>query len=147
KVGDFYIPQNIYSIMLEANTINIITNIEVRINRIINDYFGSENLGLKEMEEIFTKKEAFFRKELSNKIYDFLLNCLKEKDTYTFTKDMINEYYDKKYRDKGKTPVTTICTDKILNAKKELIKLLRKISMASRPNYKKQMTIYQLVHL
>lgn len=128
KVGDFYIPQNIYFRMLESDTVNTITNIEVRINRIINDYFGSDNIGLKDMEEIFVKKETFFRKELSNKIYDFLLNSLKEKDTYTFTKIMIHEYYDKKYRDKGKTPIVTICTNDIPLAKKELIKLLRKIN-------------------
>lgn len=128
KVGDFYIPQNIYFKMLEANTVNIITNIEVRINRIINDYFGSENLGLLDMEEIFIKKETFFRRELSNKTYEYLLNCLKIKDTYSFTKVMINEYYDNKYKDKGKTPLATLYSDDISHAKKELIKLFKNIN-------------------
>jgi tRNA 2-selenouridine synthase len=128
KVGDFYIPQYVYFKMLEANTVNIITNIGVRINRIINDYFGSENIGLKDMEEIFIKKEAFFRRELSNKTYEYLLNCLKIKDTYSFTKVMINEYYDNKYKDKGKSPLATICLDDISHAKKELLKVLKNIN-------------------
>jgi tRNA 2-selenouridine synthase len=128
KVGDFFIPQNIYSRMLDIPTINVYRNIDVRISHIINDYFGTDNRGLKDMLRIFVKKEAFFRKELSNKIYDFLLNCLLEKDTYLFTKMMINEYYDKKYRDKGKTPIASICTDDIPTAKKELINFLRSIN-------------------
>lgn len=128
KVGNFFIPDSIYSKMLKAETINLYRNIDIRINHITNDYFGSENQGLIEMEKIFTHKERLFRKELSNKIYDSLLKNLLEGNTYQFTKGMIFEYYDKKYRDKGKSPLISICTDNILKAGKELIKFLSKIN-------------------
>ncbi|MBI5404519.1 MAG: tRNA 2-selenouridine(34) synthase MnmH [Ignavibacteriae bacterium] len=128
KVGDFFIPQNIYLKMLEAKSINIYRNIEVRIEHIINDYFGTENQGLVEMEKIFTEKERLFRKELSNKSYETLLNFLQNGDKYRFTKGMIEEYYDKKYRDKGKTPLTSICSDDVRKAGKELISFLSYIN-------------------
>jgi len=128
KVGNFFIPDSIYSKMLETKSINIYRNIEVRINHIINDYFGSENQGLPEMEKIFTEKEKLFRRELSNKVYDSLLHNLKTGDSYLFTKGMILEYYDKKYREKGKSPLTSICSDDIRKAGKELIKFLNRIN-------------------
>jgi tRNA 2-selenouridine synthase len=128
KVGDFFIPPYIYSKMLDAPTVNIHRNIEVRINQIINDYFSINELGYKEMEKIFIKKDAFFRRELSNKIYDFLLKCLIDRNAYAFTKTIMIEYYDKKYRDKGKTPIASICTDDFSKAKKELTKFLKKIN-------------------
>lgn len=124
KVGEYFIPENIYSKMLDASVIISHRNIEVRINHIINDYFGSDNRGQIEMLGIFIKKERFFRQELSNKTYEFLLECINKNDTYMFTKMMINEYYDKKYKEKGKTPLTSICTDDIPSAKKELMKFL-----------------------
>lgn len=128
KVGDFFIPQNIYLKMLEAKSINIYRNIDVRIEHIINDYFGSENQGLPEMEKIFIQKERLFRKELSNIIYDNLLRFLQTGDKYLFTKGMISEYYDKKYRDKGKNPLISVCSDNVRKAGKELISFLSCIS-------------------
>lgn len=128
KVGDFYIPQNICLKMLEAVSINLYRNIEVRIRHIINNYFGPEKIGLPEMEKIFTQKERLFRRELSNVIYENLLQSLHKGNVYLFTKGMIYEYYDKKYRDKGKTPLESICSDDITKAGKELIKCLNKIN-------------------
>jgi len=128
KVGDFYIPQNIYLKMLEAVSINLYRNIEVRIKHIINDYFGSGDMGIIEMEKIFIQKERIFRRELSNIIYENLLQNLRDGNTYLFTKGMIYEYYDKKYKDKGKSPHAKICTDEIQKAGKELIKCLNKIN-------------------
>lgn len=124
KVGDFFIPDSIYSKMLEAKSINIYRNIEVRIEHIINDYFGSDNQGLREMEKIFVQKERLFRRELSNNIYENLLRFLQTGDKYHFTKGMIEHYYDKKYRDKGKNPLTSICSDVVSKAGKELISFL-----------------------
>ena len=126
KIGDFYIPPNLYSKLLEAKCINLITNIEVRINRIINDYFGLDNKGLPNIVEIFIKKEKFFRKEISNKIYDELLGFLKSGRVYEFTEMMLLYYYDKKYKDKGKTPLLTINSDNIGSAKEELIKFINR---------------------
>lgn len=129
KVGDFFIPDSIYSKMLEAKSINLYRNIEVRINHIISDYFGSHNQGLSEMEKIFVQKERLFRRELSNKIYDNLVGFLQTGNAYHFTKSMIVEYYDPKYRDKGKNPLISICSDDVPKAGKEMVSFLRKINI------------------
>lgn len=124
KIGDFYIPEILYRKILEAKSINIIVDKEVRINRIINDYFGSDNKGLNEMLQIFSQKERLFRKELSNKIYDEIKSQLESGNAYEFTKMMIDYYYDNKYKDKGKEPLAIINNDEIEIAKKEILTIV-----------------------
>jgi tRNA 2-selenouridine synthase len=125
KVGDFFIPETLYWKTVEAPCINIYTNIDVRINRIINDYFGSDKKGIEEMLRIFKEKERLFRKELSNLVYEDIKTHLEKGDVYTFTKLMIINYYDKKYKDKGKKPIAIINNTNIYTAKDELLSLCR----------------------
>ena len=116
KVGDFFIPAPLFEKMQTTPSILVLSSTKARIKRIVHDYFGVRLQGLKPMMRIFKEKEKFFRKELSNKIYDKLYADLENGEVYEFTEIMLTEYYDKKYRVKPKTPVLTVNSDDIHNA-------------------------------
>jgi tRNA 2-selenouridine synthase len=128
KVGDFEIPKIIYDKLLTAPTIKIISTLENRVRRIVKDYFGDDMRGLEPMKSIMKEKEKFFKQQLSNKIYSELISLLDSQKVYEFTEIMIVEYYDKKYKDKGKKPIAEISTENIGSAKKELIEIYKKFS-------------------
>jgi len=130
KVGDFYIPEILYEKLLNASCINIFVNIENRITRIINDYFGSDNIGIDEMLKILNEKERVFKKELSKVKFEELKTDLEKGDVYEFTKSMIQNYYDKKYKDKGKTPLATINNKTLETAKEKIMEVLKKFKNA-----------------
>ncbi|MDQ3021607.1 MAG: tRNA 2-selenouridine(34) synthase MnmH [Bacteroidota bacterium] len=121
KVGRFDVPGNLYKKMESAPAIQIIGSMENRIKRIIRDYFGDDLRGIILMKRIMLEKSYFFKQQLSNSVFNELINFLDSGKVYEFTEIMITEYYDKKYKDKGKKPVTVISTDDINKAKDELI--------------------------
>jgi hypothetical protein len=71
------------------------------------------------------EKENFFRQQLSNKIFDDLIDLLNKGQIYDFTEIMIREYYDRKYKDKGKKSAAEISMDDPGQARDELIRVLR----------------------
>ena len=123
KVGDYLIPKPLYGKLLEAQTIKIISSLDKRLNRIVKDYFGNKRKGISEMEKIFKRSERFFRQQLSNPVYDDLLEKLKIEEVYEFSEIMINKYYDVRYKEKVKTPLAEINSDNIKTAANELIEL------------------------
>lgn len=116
KVGDFIIPANLFSKLNLSPCILAESSFEFRVKRIVNDYFGSDLRGLEPMLTIFREKEKFFRKELSNKIYEETLLNLTNAEVYEFTGIMLKEYYDKKYKVKPKTPLFKVNSDNITDA-------------------------------
>jgi tRNA 2-selenouridine synthase len=116
KIGNFYIPDNLYRKMIEAKSIKVNSDIEFRIKRIKRDYFGENNEGYEEITNLFKFKEKYFRKELSNKIYDYLQTQLNILNIDEFIRTMLIEYYDKKYKDKGKKELLMINTNDIEKA-------------------------------
>lgn len=125
KVGDFFIPNMLYSSIESAESIKIEASIESRVKRLTNDYFISSE-GFEEMIRIFKEKETFFRRELSNVYYDECLTSLNSGDSGKFISIMLIEYYDLKYKDKGKSPVATISSDNVEAAAEEIVSIYRK---------------------
>jgi len=119
KVGDFFIPDILYNAINDAKCINIASSIEKRVLRLVNDYFINES-GYDEMIQIFTEKERFFRRELSNVHYNACLDLLKSGKAEEFIHTMLTEYYDVKYKDKGKSPVATVNSDIVDSAVEEI---------------------------
>jgi tRNA 2-selenouridine synthase len=125
KVGDFLIPKPLFDKLLEAPTIKITSSIEQRLKKIVKDYFGDKRKGISEMEKIFRKSDRFFKQQLSNPVYDDLLDKLKAEEIYEFSEIMINKYYDVRYKEKVKTPLAVINSDNIKAAADELIELFK----------------------
>lgn len=127
KVGNFYIPNIIFEAINKAKTIRIESSLESRVKRLTKDYFLNEN-GYTEMIRIFKEKEKFFRKEMSNKIYEYCLNSLETFNENEFIITMLREYYDKKYKEKGKNPEAIVYSDDVESAVNEIIYLYDKIN-------------------
>jgi len=128
KVGDFEIPKMLYEKLITAPTIKIISLLENRVKRIVKDYFGDNLNGIEPMKKIMLEKDKFFRQQVSNKVYDELILLLDQKRVKEFTEIMIVEYYDKKYKDKGKKPLAKISTDDIDIAKTEVLRVYNSLA-------------------
>lgn len=120
KVGDFYVPMNLYSEVENARVINVETSFENRVKRLKKDYFEFEN-GFAEMMNILIAKERFFRKELSNAYYDACLEALNKGNAEEFISVMLEKYYDVKYKDKGKIPEAVVNNDDVNEAVEQII--------------------------
>lgn len=125
KVGDFIIPQSLFEKINTAQSVKVISSLDRRISRINKDYFEDDLRGIPEMNKILTDKARFFRQEMSNAVYETLLESLNKKDIYTFTRIMMESYYDLKYKDKGKTPLKEIYIDNSAEAVKNFAEFLK----------------------
>lgn len=127
KVGDFFIPTKLYSILENAKTIKIQCSFENRVNRIVKDYFDDDNRGLESMEEIFREKERLFKKEISGRKYEEALTALTRGDSRTFTEIMLN-YYDSRYKKKPKEPIAEIPSDNITVCAEVIAKIYKRLT-------------------
>ena len=127
KVGDFFIPMNLYTEIENARVINVETSFGNRVKRLKKDYFEFEN-GFVEMMSILKAKERFFRKEMSSAYYEASLEALNKGNAEEFISIMLEKYYDVKYKDKGKKPVAVINNDDVNEAVKEIIGIYSEIT-------------------
>ena len=125
KVGDFFIPVNLYNAIEAAKCIKIESALESRVKRLQNDYFINSE-GFEEMIRIFRAKEKFFRRELSNIYYNSCLESLLRGDSEQFITIMLTEYYDLKYKDKGKSPLAIVNSDNLESAADEIAAIYQK---------------------
>lgn len=126
KIGDFFIPKSLFEKIQTAQSIKVICSLESRINRIVKQYFSDLQKGTEEVLKVFSEKEKFFRKEMSNKYYEEALSNVKSGDVFNFTKILLLYYYDIKYRDKGKKPVLTVNSDNIELSLSEIVNYFSK---------------------
>lgn len=129
RVGNFDIPEMLYQKLESSKCIKLTASIESRIRRIVRDYFGKNYEGIEPMIKVMSEKERYFRQQLSTKLFDELMMLLEKKRVEEFTEIMIREYYDKKYKDKGKNPVAVISTENILQAVKEVKSVYQSLSI------------------
>jgi len=125
KVGGFYVPRILYKAIEDAKCINIESSLESRVNRLTNDYFINAE-GYEEMIRIFKEKDKFFKRELSNVHYNSCLEALLSGNAEQFISIMLTEYYDLRYKDKGKSPVATLNSDNLKSAAEEIIFIYQK---------------------
>lgn len=128
KVGNFEIPNSLYDKLIVSPTVKIVSSIECRVKRIVRDYFGDDLRGIIPMRNKLMDKQSFFRQQLSSKLFNELIELLDSERTDEFTEIMIKDYYDKRYKDKGKKPLAVISTDDIDSAKNELTEIYKRFS-------------------
>ncbi len=120
KVGKFDVPKNLYTKMEKSPSVRIVCSMDIRIKRIVRDYFGNDMKGIEPMQKIMLEKSSFFKQQLSSSAFDEMMQLLDSSRVSEFTEIMIKQYYDRKYKDKGKKPIAEISTDDIVSAKNEL---------------------------
>lgn len=128
RVGNFQIPDNVFKAINSAPCIEIICSFENRIKRIVKDYFGEDNRGLIPMKNLFIDKDKFFKAQLSKEVYGRLLDYLEKGELSKFTEEMMEKYYDKRYKVKPKEHITEINLDNIDQAKKQIKDIYYKLA-------------------
>lgn len=91
KIGGIFMPDKLFSSMQKAKTINIVSSIEKRSERIVRDYF-THNEDAK-IKEIITKLKVY----LSNKVVDELCALVDNKEYFELAKRLLLEHYDTQY--------------------------------------------------
>lgn len=127
RVGDFEIPKNLFNALENSPCIEIESSFEDRIKRIVKDYFGDNNRGLEPMKKIFADKETFFKAQLSTEVYGRLMDYLQNAEVSKFTAEMMELYYDKRYKVKPKEPIAKIKFNEIEKAKKQIINIYKSL--------------------
>ena len=80
------------------------------------------------MKNLFIEKEKFFKAQLSKEVYGRLLDYLEKGEVSKFTEEMMEKYYDKRYKVKPKEPVAEISSDNIEEAKIQIINIYKQTS-------------------
>jgi tRNA 2-selenouridine synthase len=126
KVGNFEVPASLYDKLIISPTVKIVSSMECRVERIVRDYFGEDLRGIVPMRNKLIDKEIFFKQQLSSKLFNELIDLLDSGRVNEFTEIMIADYYDKRYKDKGKKPIAEISTDNMSTAKNEISEIYKR---------------------
>lgn len=124
KIGDFFIPLQIFTKLETAPSIQLNASLETRVNTITEDYFGYDLKGLSLVKEIFLKKSDFFKQQMSASVYNELVEYLENGEVRKFSEIMLVKYYDKRYKDKGKKPILVVNSDNLHQAEEEILSYL-----------------------
>ena len=125
KVGEFNIPVELYKIIEASPSILIESSLENRVNRIVKDYFYNMEKGICLMMKILTDKERYFKEKLSKSKYEHAKEYLETGEVHKFSELFIKDFYDLRYKDKGKKHLLTI--DIYRMSKDEIVEAILKI--------------------
>ena len=119
KVGDVFVPNNLFEQMQKSQTINITCSIEERSKRIVKDYFTHNED--EKIKEIIIKLKVF----LSNKHVEELNQLVDEKEYLKVAQILLEDHYDPQYNHALKNQVfsSEVKSDNIVEAIKDLNKL------------------------
>lgn len=93
KVGNVFIPKNIFSLMKNGVFVLLSASLETRIQRILDDYNIQDDNTLNEVNRIIQSLSM----HLSKKKVDWLSSCLNKGNFYDIAKTLLTEYYDPRY--------------------------------------------------
>lgn len=94
RIGNIILPKSLHKTMLKGIHILIKTNMENRVKVIMRDYIYADIKGL---DQKIKSTLEHFRKNLSNKRVDELIECVDKKEYETIIKVLFRKYYDPLY--------------------------------------------------
>lgn len=93
KIGDVFIPQNIYSQIQKGTNIRLETSTPIRVKKIVDEYFCKKE-NIEEIRNIIPK----LRQKLGSKKIEEMLLWMDEKRFDLVSKTLLLDYYDPLYR-------------------------------------------------
>ncbi len=106
RIGNLYIPDPVWEKKNEGIYIEIKASLERRVENILEDYTSEEGWEEEALEAV--KK---IRKYLGPQRFEYLMEKFGEKDYREIVRFLIEEYYDKKYRQFGEPAFEVDCDD------------------------------------
>jgi len=117
KIGNLFIPKNIFSEMNKGITVKIERSIEKRAEQIVKDYFTHGE------EEKIKKHILSLKQNIGKKTVNALLDLMDKKEYKKVSRILLEKYYDKRYKIQGKQERYTVNSDSVDKAVKELKKI------------------------
>ncbi len=93
RIGQVFVPKNMYIKMQEGHFLLINASMEFRIIALINDYVHEENF-----DSILKTALPKIQTYISNSVYKELINLIEVKDYHGFTKLILDAHYDPVYQ-------------------------------------------------
>ena len=106
RIGNLYIPDPVWEKKNEGIYIEVKASLERRVENILEDYTSEEGWEKEALEAV--KK---IRKYLGPQRFEYLMEKFGEKDYREIVRFLIEEYYDKKYRQFGEPAFEVDCDD------------------------------------
>ena len=93
KIGHRKIPPALFEAMLASNTIEVTANLDSRVNRIYNEYVGSNQAGVELLKRDLKKIQRY----LSSQKFQSMQDSLNKLNLKEFISDCLVNYYDQRY--------------------------------------------------
>ena len=106
RIGNVYIPESFWKKKEIGTYVEIKASMETRVRNIISDYMKRE--GWEEEAREAVKK---IKKYLGPQRFNYLMECFERADYEEVIRFLIEEYYDKKYRQFGEPVIEVNCDD------------------------------------
>ena len=126
KIGNIFINGKVFKQMLNGIFILINAGIDNRVQNILDEYFADE----KSVEQVIDLTPRLI-KSIGSKKVDSLIDLFKKGENREAVKYLLEGYYDKSYKNLNESGIymTTIFTDNIENAVKELEDFVKNLSL------------------
>ena len=95
KIGNVIIPDSIFSLMKTCNIIKVHSDVEVRAQRIVDEYFDTEKK-IEQIRDVLNLQVLSSR--LGPKNIDFMKSCLDSGDYLELVIVLLEKYYDPMYK-------------------------------------------------
>ncbi len=122
KINNFQIPHEFYKHLIQSPTIRLVSSIEKRAERIVEEYFTGD--GVERIIDVL-ENSNFIKKTIGNDNLLKMIELVKTGKYLEFSAWFLKEYYDKRYATNYQNVIAEVCTDDIENAKKEIIKIIK----------------------
>ncbi len=126
RIGNIYLPDNLYSAMRNAPVIEIHCSMDLRVQRILDEYTPREEGDLKRIYAALAR----LQQRLGVKVHSELKNSLEAGNYAVFVQTLLEQHYDKVYDFQlpGKEVLFAVDTADIKKAAMEIAARLNKLS-------------------
>jgi len=122
KINNFQIPHIFYKYLIQSPTIRLVSSIEKRAERIVEEYFNGDG---KERIIGVLQNSNFIKKTIGNDNLQEMLELVRNGKYLEFSAWFLKEYYDRRYATNYQNVIAEVCTDDIEKAKKEIINIIK----------------------
>jgi len=106
RIGNIYIPEPFWRKKEKGTYVEITASLQTRVKNIISEYMNEEGWEKEALEAV-----KRIRKYLGPQRFNYLMERFESADYEEIVKFLIEEYYDRKYRQFGKPVIEVNCED------------------------------------
>jgi tRNA 2-selenouridine synthase len=121
RIGHLFVPPGVFEAMTSATTIEVTCSIEKRVERIHREYIGADNSGI----PLLQRDLESIRPYISKIQYQNWKEMLGDSRIREVLKELLLEYYDKKYAGIYNEPDLTVDASELSKARDKILEFLK----------------------